>query len=715
MLIAFLTGIALGSKSYGLVRLKEKDSTSMVFGFGLVQFVIGVAALFVTFYIRDLPTLSIQLRNYFLGMGLEQFHARQWANLALAFSYMVVPAFFMGLAFPVAGAVNAIKKKQVGRAIGDILAYNTLGAILGSAISGYVLIYIFGIERSLQLLTVINMGFGLLVMFSIKNIKIVNRGIAGFIVGILLLLALNPDVLRMWDMQYFAIYQNNQTETYNTPEKKREAIENTDVLYFREGIDSTISVIKVKGGNQGLLVNGKVVASAALRDQQCQYTLGHLPMLLHDNPRKVLVIGLGTGMTLGATSVHPGVEELTLAEIEPSVVGAARTFGTYNNHVLDNPKLKIIHNDGRNYLLTTKRKYDVITADPIHPWTQGSGYLYTDEYFKIASEHLLPGGIMCQWLPIYELSPNDLKSVLKTFSQNFQYAMVWLTQYDAEIIGSDSPILIDEEKLQSRIQFPAIAQNLRPVMMDSSTDFLSYFIMGTDGAAAFGRDGIVNTDDNLYLEFSTPLSLGENVMGINVASLARYRESILPYLVPAGSPAAREEQERRWTAYREAASLADYVHALFLDGSREAEFKARLADLESKYPSFSPGRFIRLEYNEGLSQEPALLDMIPLTFFNEYEEQVVIRVSAVILRISQVRAKVVFVDNDAREVFGQLYFSGQELDERMGRFTRDVFSHVQDAYRADVTIANEKGKAFPPLASSMLKIKDIIRTKSQAP
>jgi spermidine synthase len=438
-------------------------------------------------------------------------------------------------------------------------------------------------------------------------------------------------------------------------------------------------------------------------------------MLLHSNPRKVLVIGLGTGMTLGATSVHPGIEELTLAEIEPSVVGAARTFEKYNNYVLDNPKLKIIHNDGRNFLLTTKNKYDVITADPIHPWTQGSGYLYTAEYFKIASEHLLPGGIMCQWLPIYELSADDLKSVLKTFSQNFKYSMVWLTQYDAEIIGSDDPILIDEEKLQNRIEFPAIAHNLRSVMMDSSTDFLSYFIMGTQGAVAFGRDGIVNTDDNLYLEFSTPLSLGENVMGINVASLARYRESILPYLVPARDPAVRQEQEMRWTAYREAGALADYVHALFLSGSQEAEFKSRLAELESKYPSFSPGRFIRMEYDEGLSQKPALLDMISFTFLNEKEETVVIRVSAVLLRVSQVRAKVAFVDNDAREIFGQLYFSGQGLDERMGRFTRDVFSQVQDAYGEEVQMANEKGKAFPPLASTMLKIKDIIRTKSETP
>ncbi|MBC8412323.1 fused MFS/spermidine synthase [bacterium] len=649
-------------------------------------------------------------------MGFEQFHARQAANFALAFSYMIIPAFFMGLAFPLAGAVNAHHKKQVGHAVGNVLAYNTVGAILGSAVSGYVLIYIFGIERSLQLLTIINIGFGLLVMFSIRNVRMVRWGIACLTIGALFLLALQPNILRMWDMQYFAIFQNNQPEAYNTPQRKQEAIQNTDVLFFKEGIDSTISVITVKGGNQGLLVNGKVVASASLKDQQCQYTLGHLPMLLHNNPRKVLVIGLGTGMTLGATSVHPSVEELTLAEIEPNVVGAARTFGKYNNNVLDDPKLKIIHNDGRNFLMTTRNRYDVITADPIHPWTQGSGYLYTDEYFKIASEHLLPGGIMCQWLPIYELSAGDLKSVLKTFSKNFKYSMVWLAQYDAEIIGSDSPIIIDEAELAKRIAFPAIAQNLKSVMMDSSTDFLSYFIMGTEGVEAFGGDGIVNTDDNLYLEFSTPLSLGENVMGINVDALARNREGILPYLVHPKDPSARQEQEKKWTVYREAASLADYIHALILNGSQHTqEFRSRLVELERRYPAFSPVRFIRAEYEDELLQIPKLLDMMPLVFLDEGGQRVVIEISAVIVRVSHERAKVAFVDNAARKIFGQLYFSGNELDERMGGFTQDVFADIQATYRSWAENARRDGKEYPFLTSTMSAVEDIIQEKCNTP
>jgi len=718
MLIAFLTGIALGSESYGILRKffqpKKNDSTNLVLGFGIVQCLIGTTALIVTFYIRDLPTNSLYLSNYFRELGYEIFDARQWANLTLAFFYMVGPAFFMGLTFPLAGKVNASFAGRVGHAVGGVLAYNTIGAIFGSTVSGFLLIYIFGIETSLQILTVINIGFGLLVIATLRRIKMINWAMAGVTVAVLVVMIAKPDVFRMWDTKFFAIFQNNQVESYNTQERKQEAIENTDVLFYHEGVDSTISVIKPKGAVQGLLVNGKVVASSSLKDRQCQLTLGHLPMLLHKNPRHVLVIGLGTGMTLGATSVHPTVEDLTLAEIEPNVVGAARTFAKYNNHVLDDPKLKIVFNDGRNFLLTTKNKYDVITADPIHPWTQGSGYLYTAEYFKLASQHLLPGGIMCQWLPIYELSVADLKSVVKTFSQNFKYTMTWMTQYDAEIIGSNSPMIIDQEDLEGRLTYPPIAENLKPVMMDSARDFLSYFVMGTDGMRAFSKGATVNTDDNLYLEFSTPISVGKNLMGVNVAAIAQYRENVIPYLVPAEDETARQEQLKEWNENRTAAMLADRAHALFLDGQyNSTEFRHLMIELERTYPWFSPGRFIRYEYQKVMLRVPVLIEETPLFFLDADGGKRVIAVSAVLARVSEERAKIAFVDNAARKIFGQRYFSGNDIDERITDFAKAVMADVRDTYRQETETARQQGMELPSFVFAMQKIEKVIQERCE--
>ena len=587
MLVAFLTGIALGSEAYGLFpkifRVTDKGAGRSIFWFGIVQVVIGVTALLVTLSIRDLPANIAGLQNFFLRISPGFFSVKLWANFALAFSYMVVPAFFMGLAFPLAGRVHA-EYKDGRQAVGEVLAYNTVGAILGAAVSGFVMIYLLGIERSLQMLIVINVGFGLFVIFSARNSKPATIGVSVLTVVVLLFLAFNHDAVRIWDTKYFAIYRNNQPEVFRTREMIREAIENTDVLYYAEGVESIVSSIKVKGGDQSFITNGRVEASTHLKDQQCQFTLGHLPMLLNRDPKRVLVVGTGSGMTLGATSVHPGVEQITLAEIEPKVIGVARTFEAYNHRVLDNPKLKIVFNDGRNFLMTTKEKFDVITADPIHPWFRGAGYLYTTEYFKLASEHLRPGGIVCQWLPLYELTPENVKSVVKTFQEHFPYTMLWLTHDDAEIVGSNAPIVIDEADLARRIAEPAIAGDLHRVMMGSATDFLSYFVMGTEGMKEFGQGAIVNTDDNLYLEFSAPYSIGNfAVMGENITAILQNRESILPYLVPARGEAARAEQVKKWTANTAAAETVGPAHALFLAGRYETpEFKNYMTELDDE-------------------------------------------------------------------------------------------------------------------------------------
>jgi spermidine synthase len=496
----------------------------------------------------------------------------------------------------------------------------------------------------------------------------------------------------------------------------RESLENTDVLYYAEGVESIVSSIKVKGGDQSFITNGRVEASSHLQAQQCQFTLGHLPMLLNKDPKRVLVVGTGSGMTLGATSIHPGIERITLAEIEPKVIGVARTFAQYNHHVLDNPKLRIVFNDGRNFLMTTKEKFDVITADPIHPWFRGAGYLYTTEYFKMAAEHLRPGGMVCQWLPIYELTPENVRSVVRTFQEQFPYTMLWLTHYDAEIIGSNAPIIIDEADLARRIAEPAIAEDLKRVMMGSARDFLSYFVMGTEGMKAFGRGAVINTDDNLYLEFSAPHSIGQfRVMGENVGAIIRHRESILPYLVPAKGAAARAEQVKTWNLNQAAAEVAGPALALFLGGRQETpEFKTYLAALDTKYPWFAPGRFLKVEYTTLTALNPMLLQRAAFMLMDEQGKPVSKVISAVLVPISPDRASVAFVDNDARIVYGQAYVDGFKNNPALNELVNDIMTAIQTAYRQEVDRTLSRKTALPPAGPTMQRIQDVIRSKVRA-
>ncbi len=711
MLVAFLAGIGLGSQAYGLAQsLWGRAPSKSVIGFGLTQIAIGLSALAVTVLMRDLPTHAARWQGMFSGISATEFGRRLAASFLVAFGTMFVPAFFMGVAFPLAGAIGARHRGSRGAAVGEVLTSNTIGAILGAAASGFVLVYAFGIERSLQMLVVLNLGVGAIVVASVRHRMKATAWIAAGVASLLLALAIFPDWGRAWDRKYFAIFRNNQRDAFDTRERIQDALENTDVLYYSEGANEIISVIRPRGGNQAFLVNGRPEATTSSMDMQCQRTLGHLPMLLHPNPRNVFVLGTGTGMTLGATSIHPEVESIVLAEIEPTVLAATRTFGDYNHRVLDNPKLRIVFNDGRNYLATTRESYDVITADPIHPWSGGAAYLYTAEYFRIVAGHLRPGGIACQWLPIYELTPRDVKTVVRTFGESFRYVAIWLTHYDAEIVGSNAPIVLDEGALARRMAVPAIAKDLESVEMGSAEDFLSYFVAATSGSRRFAEGGAVNTDDNLVLEFSAPESMGvASVMGDNVRALASVRENLLDVLTPASEGAPRAAQVERWKRSMEAARLYDQAHALFLWGEAAgAPFEAVREDLLRTSPGYAPFRFLEREYRTQLAETPRQIAYADFPVSAASGGDRVLQISAVTMSIGARRAVVLFVDNDRREIYGQRYLDGdpKTLDSEVERLSSETMRALEIAYDGLAADARREGRVKPTEAAVAARLKD---------
>ncbi|MBI5016356.1 MAG: fused MFS/spermidine synthase [Deltaproteobacteria bacterium] len=713
ILVAFLSGIALGSQAHGLVHRRWKAATAFLSsadGFAAVQVAIGLTALAVTILMQDLPSQATELQRLLVGAHAGEFGARQGASFLVAFAYLFVPAFFMGVAFPLAGTVYAASRNAVGSAVGEILTFNTVGAILGASVSGFVLLYAFGIERSLQMLVVLNLATGLSAAASRWGRKMPLWAIGAGAAALLLGLAVDSGWGRFWDLKYFAIFRNNQRAAFDTPEKVRDALQNTDVLYYFEGANETISVIRPKGAMQAFVVNGRPEATTAPMDVQCQRTLGHLPMLLHPNPRKVFVLGTGTGMTLGATSIHPEVESLVLAEIEPGVIGAARTFAAYNHDVLDNPKLRIVFNDGRNYLATTRETFDVVTADPIHPWSGGAAYLYTTEYFRSVAEHLRPGGVACQWLPIYALSVEDVKTVVRTFAANFDHVMIWLTHYDAELVGSNSPLVIDEAKLARRMARPAIAKDLAEVEMGTAEDFLSYFVAGTEGARAFGRGGVLNTDDNLFLEFSAPKSMGvASVMGENVRALAGSRESLVPYLASEPDEGARSPQRARWERNLAAGRIYDAAHSLFLGGGAQtAPFQVSWDRLSRDYGTYAPFRFLEDEVRADLDSTPTLVASESFAVAADGGEPGSLQVSAVLVRIGRTRAAVMFVDNDRRQIYGQRYFDGrfEELETGARGYATGVLASLREAYGAAVEEARRSGRRLPSEPSLAPRLKE---------
>ncbi|MFZ3207687.1 MAG: fused MFS/spermidine synthase [Geobacteraceae bacterium] len=726
LLMAFLSGIGLGSSALGLLAKvlgKRSKGTArplrnLVVFFGLIQVIIGLSALLISTHIRELPTYSAQILNSFqiIKFKINYFETKQLTHFITAFSFMFIPAFFMGVAFPLAGKIHGQYKKIVGHAVGEILSFNTVGAILGSAISGFVFIYLFGIQRSLQIIILINIGYGLLVMVSVMHNKILNILTSCMAIIAIMAPVFTTNLWELWDSRMYAVYQSNSPEMFSTPEKTKEVLANNDIIYYAEGTNSIISSVQ-SSGSLFFITNGRVEASNANQDKQCQYTLGHLPMLLHPNPKKVFVLGTGSGMTLGATSVHPTVEQITLAEIEPKVLGVAKSFGIYNHYVLNkaNPKLKIVFNDGRNFLMTTKEKFDVITADPIHPWFSGAGYLYTTEYFKLAADHLNPGGIICQWLPLYELTEENLQSVVKSLRQNFKYTMIWLTHVDAELIGSNSPIVIDEKELENRIKEPEVMRDLEQVKMGSAEDFLSYFIMADEGSKSYSEQGIINTDDNLYLEFSAPHSIGAQVLATNVLGLLKHREIILPHLRLSNVASERLIQTERWNQNQKAATIYDKAHVLKLTGIDEtSEYTGLMSELKSKYPGYGPFEFLQNEDKNKLDKfvgPPKLIRQLVFEIINNKGQSVKLQFSAVLLRTNDNNARVIFVDNTSHRVFGWLRVKGANKDLTVSRFVNDLTKAVEDIYARQRTRAVASGHGLPHEMTLFPEIKRLVELK----
>lgn len=598
ILIAFLLGIAGGSQAFGMLHRRRpwRPRTAWLV-FGLVHLGIAGAACAITVWMRDLTFVAPNLQER-LGGAANEFTSRQMASLLVALSYMIVPALLLGAAFPLAGALVgrlAAGHRGTGRAVGSVLAWNTVGAVLGASVTGFWLAPTVGYERSLHVLAALGAAFGLLSVlqpFCRGVWKLVPAGLA---VALPLAVAFAPEWLRTWDPRDIATFMNNTRWAYTDEATAAATRARFEVLYFHEGTNETISVLRRDDGLQSFVVNGRPEASTGLGDVQLQYLLGHLPALLHRAPKSAFVLGTGAGMTLGAVAAHEAIERVVLAEIEPRVLPATRTFGDWNHQVLDSGKLHVVFNDGRNHLATTREQFDVITADPIHPWAGGAAYLYTREYFHSMRTRLNPGGVASQWLPLYELSPFDVKTVARTWSEQFEHVALFVTWWDAVLIGSDRPLDLDEVRIGSRLGGAAVSADLEKVGVRTARDVLAFFVLGDTGMRTYAADGGINTDDNLLLEFSSPRSMGVfHLIGDNLEAIARHRESLLGYLPTAADEAGRQRRERWARDLHEAGQIYDRAHThLTRDEGGLEPCQRALVTLMARYPTYAPYRFLK--------------------------------------------------------------------------------------------------------------------------
>jgi spermidine synthase len=319
----------------------------------------------------------------------------------------------------------------------------------------------------------------------------------------------------------------------------------SEITYVGEGLNAFVAVSKTPTGILAYHNSGKVQAGSEGKDLRLQRMLGHFSHLVTKAPKDVLVIGLGAGVTAGAVTIAPSVERVTIVEIESLVPKAvAAYFGDYNSHVVDDPKVTMHIDDGRHYLLTTDRLFDVITSDPLDPWIKGAATLFTEEFFQTMRRHLKPGGVVTQFVQLYGSNADAVRSEIGTFIKVFPNTLVFGNPaegqgYDLVLVGQVEPMSIDVDALQARLDDPAyaaVAVSLADIGIASALDLLGTYAASGADLGPWLQGAAVNTDRNLRLQYLSGLTLNARDSGGIYLEMLEYTR--FPEAVFTGSPGA---------------------------------------------------------------------------------------------------------------------------------------------------------------------------------
>jgi spermidine synthase len=523
MLLAFLLGLALGSALFSrFFGARVLDPAA----FGWVQLGVGLAALGILPVFERLPDVVVRALAVSLAPGFVLL-----VEVALAVAAMLAPTLLIGAGFPCAVQVAARGPARIGVDVGRLYAMNTLGAIVGTVVAGFALIPLVGAQGAVKVAIALNLALGVAMLLAARRAVARWQWLAAgtlavvIVAGLVRMPAWNPAVMAAGAAVYARQYQR-----FAGQGGVARAAADSRLLFYRDGLTATVSVHR-EGPTTFLRVNGKTDASNGV-DMHMQLMLGHLPMLLHPDARSVLVIGLGSGVTVGAVAAHP-VTRVDAVEIEPAVVQAAEFFREENRDALRDARVHLALGDARNVMLASDRQWDVIVSEPSNPWIGGVATLFSEEFYALARSRLAPGGVMVQWIDGYAIRPEDLKMIVKTFRTAFPATTVWHAHGIADFIllGSVETRPFDLGRAQAAWDAsPALREDFARLGFRASRVFLADFLLAEPDTARLTLGADLNTDDLLPLEFSAPRSLHRDTASTNYRMMRAFRTRELPLL-----------------------------------------------------------------------------------------------------------------------------------------------------------------------------------------
>ncbi len=508
LLAVFLTGLGIGS---GAGALLCRTLASPRRALGWCQLLLAGAIAWTAYNLAaSLPYWPIN----------PQISSNIWFNFELdldrALWALLPPTLLWGASFPL--ALAAAQLNDPARLMSRVYAANTLGAIAGALGASLLLVPWVGSQHAQQVLIAASGVAGLLLL-----LPEVHRW-AGAVWCVIAVLLTGLAIHSVPPIAKLLIAYGRYAATW---------VGKGDVIYAGEGINSSVAVSSFPNGVLTFHVAGKIQASNVPRDMRLQRMLGHLTTLTVANPRSVLVIGCGAGITAGAVSIDPRVERETIVEIEPLVPQAAAAyFSEPNFDVLRNPKVQVRIDDGRHYLLTSKEHFDGITIDPLDPWVKGAANLYTKEFLEVMKQRLNPGGTVTMYIQLFETNLEAVKSSVATFFEVFPNGTIWGNPYqgqghDMVLLGKVEPLRIDLDQMEQRFgyrdELSRIPQSLAEVGMNSPVDLFATYAGRKSDLTEWLRGAPINRDRNLRMQYLAGLGLNLDDSAAIYAGILAYR------------------------------------------------------------------------------------------------------------------------------------------------------------------------------------------------
>jgi len=414
---------------------------------------------------------------------------------------VVPPAICSGFALPLACRLAATRRDGLAGDVGRVLLANTAGATVGPVLAAFVMLPLLGVASS-TMVTVAVVLAGAAFMVS-RPSRGVWRPALLAPAGLLVLLALALPGARILPPSFIAF--------------------DREILDYRESVEGTLSVAKDRGqgGAQYTFVNNSAVIGSSYDAVKVVKMVGHYPFLMGLEAREVLVVGFGIGVTTSAIASHASVESIECVELVPGLRDAAVRYREFNHDVARDPRLHLIAGDGRHYLQRTDRTYDLISCDPTHP-ILGSGSLYTADYFRLCREHLNPGGMVSQYLPLHKLGDDEFLGLVRTFAEVFPHCTVWLGHFHAVLLGGTEPMQVDFTSWSERVEALGFDRHFYV----NPHHLAATLVFDGDAVSALGEHSALNTDDRSYTEFFAPSCLDASNLWENLRFLNENRVDV---------------------------------------------------------------------------------------------------------------------------------------------------------------------------------------------